>query len=246
MRARHRHFNPRDAGAAIALDSRYGFSQADGSSVSIWEDRTNNNNDAEQSTPANQPTYETNEVGGQPAVKFDASNDRLEFDRADPTEAWSVLICKRTSANMFQAPFMVKQLAINRNAFEVGLNNSAQYGPVIVVANGNSTLGGIGGSLRNDQWRCLFAEWLGGGSSGASFYSVRDDGSLISLSNSGSVGAANQSTLSYVGGTGSGAAFTAPFGGLIAQLAIGFTRPNASMRKRLEHAAAFSFKISCN
>jgi hypothetical protein len=246
MRLRHRHFNPGHCGAAIALDSRYGFSQADGTAVSTWEDRSANNNDAEQTNAANQPSYETNEIGGQPAVKFDASNDRLEFDRADPTEAWAILVCNRTSANAFQAPFAVKQAANNRTAFEVGLNNSATYGPVIVGANGNNTLYGIGGSLRTNEWRCLFPEWVGGGSNGASFYQCRDDGAGVSLANSAVVGASTNSVPSLVGATTSGSSIVSPFGGLIAQLAIGFTRPNASLRKRLEHAAAFSFKLSCN
>jgi len=60
--------------AAIALDARFGFSQANGSAVSTWEDRTNNNKDASQATAANQPSYTSNGLNGSPVVTFDGAN----------------------------------------------------------------------------------------------------------------------------------------------------------------------------
>jgi hypothetical protein len=76
MRARHRHFNQRHAGAGVVLDARY-INQADNTAVSTWSDRSGNGYDAAQATPANQPTFQTAEIGGNPIVSFDGTNDNL-------------------------------------------------------------------------------------------------------------------------------------------------------------------------
>jgi hypothetical protein len=76
MRARQRHFNPAHAGAGIVLDSRF-INQADGSAVSTWADRSNNGRNATQANAANQPTFETNELNGNPIVRFDGNDDIL-------------------------------------------------------------------------------------------------------------------------------------------------------------------------
>lgn len=244
MRARHRHFNPKGAGAVVAFDARYtGFANND--AVDTWVSRTGAN-DATQANPANQPLFKTGQLNGNPAIEFDASNDRLTFAKFDPSTAWAVLLVKRTSANTFQAPFCVKQAANNRAAFEIGLNNSATYGPVIVGANGNSSFYGIGGTLRTNEWRCLFAEWVGGGTNGATFYRCRDDGANIALSNSATIGGSTNATDSLIGATASGSSIVSHFGGQIASLAVGFDLPSEALRKRIEHAAAFSFKHSMN
>lgn len=75
---RVRHFNPRDAGAAMAVDSRFGFALNDGDAVSTWEDRTNNNNDVTGSSTT-RPLWKTAIQGGQPALLFDGSNDYMDM-----------------------------------------------------------------------------------------------------------------------------------------------------------------------
>ncbi|MCO5192140.1 MAG: C25 family cysteine peptidase [Anaerolineae bacterium] len=49
----------------------------DGASVSNWADQSGNSYDAVQATAANQPTYQENELNGNPMVRFDGSDDRL-------------------------------------------------------------------------------------------------------------------------------------------------------------------------
>jgi hypothetical protein len=78
MRARHRHFNQRHAGAGVVLDARY-INQADNTAVSTWSDRSGNGYDAAQATPANQPTFQTAEIGGNPIVSFDGTNDNFSL-----------------------------------------------------------------------------------------------------------------------------------------------------------------------
>lgn len=81
MRARHRHFNPRAMGAKLVLDARY-IDQADNTAVSTWSDRSGNGYDATQTTPASQPTFQTAEFGGNGVVRFDGSNDVLNANGA--------------------------------------------------------------------------------------------------------------------------------------------------------------------
>lgn len=51
---------------------------ADGDAVSQWSDSSGNLNHAIQTTPANQPTYETSEINGRPVIRFDGTNDLLD------------------------------------------------------------------------------------------------------------------------------------------------------------------------
>jgi|688.fasta_scaffold676489_2 hypothetical protein len=77
MRARHRHFKPTSVGAFIAVDSRY-INQSDNTAISTWSDRSGSANDVTQATGANQPVYRTGVLGGNGVVRFDGSNDFLE------------------------------------------------------------------------------------------------------------------------------------------------------------------------
>jgi hypothetical protein len=246
MRARHRHLNPGNAGASGAYDARFGFSVADGTAISTWEDRTSNNNDASQATAANQPTYETNEVNGQPAIKFDGSNDWLTFARFDSTEAWTMAVVYRTTGSAaFQGVILVRQSSTNFDRLTFFINNNTDYGPLLVGSNINGTNTGKGGSLRAGEWRVVFAEWVGGGTSGSTFYRAYDDGTEITLNNTG-VGAINANLDSSIGCTTTTSSYVNFWNGFMASVAFGFVRPNASLRKRLTHAAGYSFKLACS
>lgn len=76
MRARHRHFNPKDAGAKLVLDARY-IAQSNNTAVGTWSDRSGNGLDATQSSSGRMPTFQTAQFGGQPVVRFDGSDDFL-------------------------------------------------------------------------------------------------------------------------------------------------------------------------
>lgn len=72
---RNRHFNPKNAGAAVAIDSRF-LLLNDNNAVSSWPDRLGGarNNDFSQGTVALQPTYKTNAMNGLPVVRFNADS----------------------------------------------------------------------------------------------------------------------------------------------------------------------------
>ncbi len=62
-------------------DGISGNNPADGDTVTSWADKSGNNRNMVSWTGT--PTYETNEVGGLPAVRFDANNENLQM--ADPS-----------------------------------------------------------------------------------------------------------------------------------------------------------------
>ncbi len=77
MHRRARHFNARDAGAPLVLDSRFITGLTDGDPVSTWSDRSGNGHDATQATSGSKPTFLTAQQGGCPAVDFDGTADFL-------------------------------------------------------------------------------------------------------------------------------------------------------------------------
>jgi len=76
MRARHRHFNAKTAGADLVLDARF-LTASDNDAIQTWASRTGIN-DATQATLAARPIYKVNTSGGQPTLRFDG-NDSMGF-----------------------------------------------------------------------------------------------------------------------------------------------------------------------
>jgi general secretion pathway protein G len=60
----------------VWLDANRGVT-LNGSAVSTWADRSGNNNNATQSTPASQPLYVANALNNQAGISFDGSSDWL-------------------------------------------------------------------------------------------------------------------------------------------------------------------------
>lgn len=48
-----------------------------GTTVSLWKDKSGNGRDASQSTAANQPTYTANGISNKPVLTFDGANDYM-------------------------------------------------------------------------------------------------------------------------------------------------------------------------
>jgi hypothetical protein len=244
MRARHRHFNPRDAEALVALDSRYGFTLSDGDPVSTWEDRTNNNNDATQTSTA-RPTYETRELGGQPVITFDGSNDQMSVATLS-TAITSNALTLLTVSNKFAAG-----TSANEFSRVISLSNGAAQD----FNNTNSLLidqtQGNTGDLQ--VFRNSASVTINAGDYAATYiYSTVLDGTAVtSRSNSTGTqtGATSATPLNANRLTIGGVPFASNdsrMNGNIPMVTIIRAVVTNALRKRLEHAAAFSFKIACN
>jgi hypothetical protein len=83
MRARHRHLNFRDCGAAVCLDAR-DIKQSEGSRVTSWTDRTRNaNNVSSVVPPFNDGLYTNTGVSSLPSFQFtETSSNSTTFSFA--------------------------------------------------------------------------------------------------------------------------------------------------------------------
>jgi hypothetical protein len=60
-----------------------GDNPSDGTAISSWKDISGYYNHANQETGANQPTFETNEINGEPVTRFDGADDRFVISNSE-------------------------------------------------------------------------------------------------------------------------------------------------------------------
>jgi len=248
MRRRHRHFNARDLGAGLVFDARY-INQSDNTAVSTWSDRSGNGYDATQAAGANQPTFQAAEFGGNGVVRFDGSNDFLQSNGA-------VGLIKNVNGGTL---FGVAKFAAasSPTAMSVLAFATPVAGPHRAIMGVEVASGYYAGGRRLDadsfasaltasytQNRTLLQtavfDWANSdlfvfldGTQSASNTSFQTDGSTSNTDSANvRVGGGSQAGQRMNGDIGQALAFN--------------TALTASQRKRVEHAAAYSFKISCN
>jgi len=240
MRARHRHFNPRDAGADLVLDSRF-INQANSTAVSTWPDRSGNGHDATQSTGANQPTFLTAQQGGNGGVSFDGSNDTLlgtYSPEGVPRSCHAVFKSNVTDVrNIFQVPRVpstygwIARWAASGTTFISG--DVAATNQTLNISESNAT-NVIIGSWNNDSSRNV-AFWR--------------DGATRTVTGNPPNAIASPTTAGFRIGSlaiSTGSAFQFWQGLIYAVHVWTGEQIPAPIRKRCEHATAFAFKIACN
>lgn len=249
MRARHRHFNPRDAGALVALDSRYGFSLSGGSSVSSWLDRTNNANNADQATAANQPKYETNELNGQPVIRFDGTNDDLRTGILSSSitvnSVTGLSIHKKnsggTSANNFSR---IISLSLNDNQDFSNTNSFITHHSV--PSPYNNSIGWFRNSLQVTQIAAAFNTfYLNSFTLDATNIKSRINGGADATGTT-SANALNSNRLTLAAPRFQTPPGDSRLNGDIAMITLIGLVSSTALRRRLEHAAAYSFKLACS
>lgn len=229
MRARHRHFNPKDAGAVAAYDARFITGLSDGDNVSTWSSRTGTN-DATQSTAGKQPNYETNEINGNPVVNFTPANsDELEISISVPSSLISVKVFRRNTAGIHSVGLGELSSAPRYDSwwFTDNVTYTAPRNAFNTHGAADTRTG-----LFIDSWQksgtTSSQVWRNGVSVGPSQTPQASSGSFTRL---GRTANANQ-----------------PYGfhnGAMGCLCL-LDRADSPIRKRLEHAAAYSFKIACS
>jgi hypothetical protein len=244
MHRRARHLNPGSAGAVMALDSRFITGLSDGDPVSTWSDRSASANNVTQSGTA-RPTFETNEQGGQPVLLFDGTDDFLNGgDILDmgTNSLTMIVVAKRTSgvnttlAGKSRAgPGSGRYSLLRESNNMIAVYDSG--GGVFVPSIADTSTAARINTL--EIQRSVAVRIIFNGTQQVSSTITGTDTNNLNSTDSFFVGA-------YQGSGGS----TPPLGGYywngtIAQVLIMF-QVNTPLRRRLEHAAAYSFKLSCN
>jgi len=236
MRARHRHFNPKAAGATAAFDARYGIAVADNTAVDTWTNRVGANN-ATQATSINRPTFKaTGGNANSPALLFDGTKTRLVH--AIPTlgaPSLFMAVATRTggaSGDMvacFMPPYTshYSQIYATFGSENWGLNPTDS-----------------GQSILNN-WRILSAKPASAATTNSST-TLWTDGANETTS-TGSRYAGEQHNRRAIGANGDVAPVNVGFllGSISQVIAIPGNVAN-SLKRRIEHSAAYSFKIACN
>lgn len=213
--------------------------------IARWEDKSGNARHATQGPAGNRPLRIVSAFNSRDAVRFDGTNDRLTFARFDLATASAFLVVRRTGSAVYQAPFQVLQAATTRTAFEFGLNNDNNFGPVALGSNGNTTAYGRGGVLSQSTLRSLGGTWDGLGTNGAQFYAAWDSDNSFSLTNSLGVTAANGSS-SVVGANFSGGTVTSFFGGEICELIVVASVVSSTIRQTVFGYLAHKWGLTAN
>ncbi|MBU6182686.1 MAG: hypothetical protein KGR46_07740 [Verrucomicrobia bacterium] len=242
MRARHRHFNPRFAGADLVLDSRY-INQADNTAVTSWADRSANAFNADQTTPANQPTFQTNEVASNGVVRFDGSNDFLTCgDNLDILTRSVTMIGVAKFASTAEGCICGKAAAIGAagrySIHRTGSSFRALWNDVGTFPTDKA-------SDTSTSWR-INTQTVERNVANTLFWDGAQQAQQTGLS-----GTTSYDTIfpffvgAYQSPNSTGTPPIIPINGDIAQVVVMFSF-NTPLRRRLEHAAAYSFKIACS
>ena len=234
MRRRARHFNPKDAGATAAFDARYGIAVANDAGVDTWTNRVGSNN-ATQTDGAKRPLFKaTGGSSSSPALLFDGTNDALTHSIAAlGAPSLFMAVAQRTGGGSFTpvAAFMSPNTSNYSIIYSNGYGTGANWG--LVPANS-------GQSILN-AWRILSAKPASTATSNSST-TVWTDGANETAA-TGSRYGGDAIDRRAIGSSTGGTDFFQGSISLVIAIPADVGNP---LRKRLEHAAAFSFKIACN
>jgi hypothetical protein len=244
MRARHRHLKPSSLAATIAYDSRY-INESDGTTIQTWGDRSGNSRDLSQSDSTKRPTFKTGIQGGCGVMRFDGSNDSMSTSSYTVTNVVSGLCVMKntqTSANcIFERSTNFNNnnhayMSFVENGTTLSFSHKTTGSPVYVAANFTT---------RSTNF-CIVTYRYGGADAS---YEVYSNGSLLNKAyianpntlNGHATGTLNAAT--FVGARNNAQFF---YNGDMGALMTIPEDVSAALRKRINHHAAFSFKIACN
>lgn len=249
MRARHRHFNPKAAGATLVLDSRYITGLSDGDPISTWDDKSGNGYSPTASSTA-RPTYKTSIQGGNAVARFDGSNDALYYNANLSTVNALSLLCvaKWDTTNVRRTLFDAKNYAASGASFLVETNTFQSTGDHYDFYTSNASFEGNIAVTTNFTVISVAANTTSGGTITANT-TYRVNGTTNTLTARNNLTFTNLTGVNgfMVGSFNNGGtpAFVF-FDGDAGSISALPSEVTGALMKRLEHAAAYSFKIACN
>jgi hypothetical protein len=221
------------------LDSRRISGLSDGNAVSQWNDASRSGWNVTQATGAVQPVYKTAIQGGNPVVRFDGADafnagDRLINSSVSASQTYSFVIVFQVSSADTTAAVIFDSL------------NSVQS----IVYRGRTTDSpdkfamNAGGSVlewanTNNNWNVGSGQFSGSTSFG-SLNGTKSTTANISTNGLSGISVGN------LRGNPNPLVNNYSLNGDIGLIAIISTALADPLRKRLEHSAAYSFKLSCN
>lgn len=222
MRARSRHINPKGLGAGLAFDSRF-IAASNNDLLSSWTDRAARV--SWTATGSARPTFKDAISGGAPMV-LSTSGNRLTGDSAVYlTAGASINVLAVSSSNNNGSIQLLASIKSNANELLFYRQGTATYWAFRYSPGGRSWTGPSANQI--------VIELMGDGA-------VQMNGATVSSSAFSHGGSGNTNALANAG------SHDAAWQGYIGQLIVINASLTAAQRKRLTHAAAFSFKIACS
>jgi hypothetical protein len=229
MRARHRHFNPRDAGAKLALDSRFISGLSDGDPVSTWTDKSTTGTNVTQSG-ALRPTIEFSEQGGNPVVRFNGSNS-LTGSAANlitgSNSRMLFVLAKKSNTNNIDVLYGWGSATAGQNFGFYGLDNEIVTAWLWNEGDFNTSLSCASPTILALTYDGSTTRSYGNGAAGGTSGSSVNTGTTYLHVGQNASNGGNKLT------------------GDLMQIIV-IPGESSSLRRRIEHHAAFSFKIACS
>jgi hypothetical protein len=193
-----------------------------------------------QATAANQPTLQLTAMNGAAAVRFDGSNDSLTCSRIATTSNFTTLIVLKGAGQS------------GRNIFSQRDVNAANNGRTQFCATGEASPFQKGRLFFNNGTSYSVISTTDAFNNSATLFCSESDGSgnsHVRVKNGAKEGTLTgqswtpENSSAQIGGLLPG---VAQFSGDIAAVFFFSAQCSDALRCRAHHAAAFSFKISCN
>jgi hypothetical protein len=238
MHRRARHLNPGSAGAVLALDSRFITGLSDGSLVSTWVDRSGQGNNATQAQGGgNQPSYKTQQQGGNAVVAFNGTGNWMGISLSNTTnEAFILIVSNSNTFVQFGG----------RVSFHGASGNDYDDVRYFAISHGSASplkyrVDRIVNIFEPNTTSAIATTIFNGSSC-----TLYQGGNLSSSSTStGSTGFFSWSASTLGARYVSGARSYFGQNDMMQVIVINQSKTNA-LRKRIEHSAAFAFKIACS
>ena len=237
-------------GATLVLDSRYITGLSDGNAIGSWPDKSGNGYDPTQATAAAKPTYKTAIQGGNPVARFDGGDSLYKDQNLSTVNALTVLaVCSFTDNTTRYVVFDAKNLSNTFEGFAIEQNTFLTAGQKYGFYTSNSSLDSATATSSGMKIISVAANTTSGNTVvDTTTYKVQGVTSALTAKIGGTY-----SNLTAVNGFMVGA-FNSngnPLAGVqhngdIAQIIVLPSETTGATMKRLEHAAAYSFKIACS
>jgi len=234
----------------MVLDSRFVPGLADADAVTTWPDRSRNGYSPTQATAGNKPTYKVAEQGGNPTIRFDG-NDWLYYaaNVAPNAGLTMIALCKFDSLTARSALADIKNAGSGFNGFLIEANTFGTAGNRFGLY---ASATAIDSSIATTTSPALFSiaadTTAGGNIVNNTDYFVGGVGGSLTVK----AGQTNYNDLTGLSGVMigsfnvSGTPNYSYFDGDFYSFSVLPSKASTPLRKRLEHAAAYSFKMPCS